>query len=78
MAVGQPVAPTMQQQPIFNRPREDAALGVLLGIGGGLAQGGILHSSLMNAALLGGGFGLFSVFSSQSALRPREPDSFGV
>jgi len=49
----------MQQQPIFNRPREDAALGVLLGIGGGLAQGGILHSSLMNAALLGGGFGLF-------------------
>jgi hypothetical protein len=58
MTGAQPIVP-VKQQSIFSRPRGDAALGILLGIGGGLVQSGILNTSLINGALLGGSFGLF-------------------
>src|SRR5260370_8706322 len=58
MAAIRPVVPAIQLKSTFSRPRGDAALGFLLGTGGGLVQAGILHTSLTNAALLGGVFGL--------------------
>jgi hypothetical protein len=46
----------------------DARLGLLVGIAGGLLEGSILHSSLLSATLLGGGFGfVFGLMFSKRA-----------
>ena len=57
MAAAQPVVTTLNA-PASRRMWNDAGLGLLVGIAGGLLQGSILHTSLFSATLLGAGFGL--------------------
>jgi hypothetical protein len=64
----QPVMPIAQQESIFGRPVGDAALGLAIGTCGGLAQGAILHASLVHSSLLGAAFGLlFGLFFARRA-----------
>ena len=69
MAAMQPLVATLKQTPASRRIRNDAWLGLLLGMAGGLLQAIILHSSLLNATLLGAGFGLVFglVFSKRAS-----------
>ena len=57
------------QKPISRGMWNDAWLGTLVGIAGGLGQGSLRHSSLLSAVLLGAAFGLvFSlVFARQAS-----------
>ena len=57
MASMQQVVPMCLQESMFSRPAGDGALGLAVGICGGLVQGIILHASLLNSSLVGAGFG---------------------
>jgi hypothetical protein len=65
MAAVQPVVATFNETADSRRMWNDAWLGLMVGMAGGLLQGRILHSSLLSATLLGAGFGL--VFSKRAS-----------
>ena len=58
MAAMQPVLTSHSESPVSRRMWNDAGLGALVGMAGGLLQGMMLHSALLTAAWLGAAFGL--------------------
>lgn len=76
MTSTQVAVPGIRLKSIFDSPLSrgtwsDAALGLLIGSGGGLVRGSIFHFSLLPAILLGGAFGLvFGLFFAKRASSP--------
>lgn len=68
MEAVQPETSIIQEIVALTRVWSDAALGVVVGVAGGLVQGIVFHSSLLDAASLGGTFGLlFGVLFAKRA-----------
>jgi hypothetical protein len=62
------IAPTTRQALTFSTTWSDAVLGLGVGIAGGIVRGNVFHTSLLDAALLGGSFGLvFGLFFAKRA-----------
>jgi hypothetical protein len=68
MVSTQSAVPAPQQKFLISGVWSDAALGILVGISGGLVRGTLLQSPLLHAALFGGSFGLlFGFFFAKRA-----------
>jgi hypothetical protein len=76
MTSTQVAVPGIRLKSIFDSPLSrgtwsDAALGLLIGICGGLVRGSVFHFPLLPALLLGGAFGLvFGLFFAKRASSP--------